>query len=90
MPESQPVSPEMESLRRTRDELQVQMHLARAELKEEWEKAETKWSRLEGEVHRLRDRAAAPTKELKHAVTELANDIGESYARIVEALRRPA
>ena len=81
---------DFDAIKRTRDEIRLQLHLARAELLEEWEHAETRFNRLEGEVQRLRETAAPPAKELKHAVTELAKDVGETYGRILDALRRPA
>ena len=83
-------SHDFDALRRTRDELLLQMHLAQSELKEEWEKVEVKWSRLQGEAHRLKDAASAPAHEVREAVDTLAKDVGESYARIRDALRRPA
>ena len=87
--EQAPVTERFPVLKRTRDELKVQVALAKAEIKEEWQKAEVKWSRLEGEVERLRERAGDATHEVGTGIEHLATDVGESYNRIREALKRP-
>ena len=87
--EQAPASERFPVLKRTRDELKVQVVLAKAEIKEEGQKAEVKWSRLEGEVERLRDVAGDAAKEVGTGIEHLAADVGESYNRIREAMRRP-
>ncbi len=46
----------IESLRQERDELNLQLHLAKAEVKQEWEELEKKWENLEETVRLLRQR----------------------------------
>ena len=76
-------------LLQARDEIRVKIHLAEADLRDEWEKAEVKWGRLQGEVERLRDEVKQPGHEIAHGAAALLKDLSEAYTRIGAALRRP-
>lgn len=88
--EQAPASERFPVLKRTRDELKVQVALAKAEIKEEWQKTEVKWSRLEGEMNRLREVAGEAAHEVGTGIEHLTTDLTDSYTRIREALKRPA
>ncbi len=77
-----------EKLKQERDELQVQLHLASMELKEEWEQAEKKWQHFSGVI----DEVADDTKETAEEVIETAKIVGDelktAYQRIAERIKK--
>ena len=89
MPETETIfNEQLENLRRTRDELRLQIHLGADEAREEWERAEAIWVRFEGEVQRFSSMAERPQKQLKEAAIALGHEIGVAYGRIRTALQR--
>ena len=88
-PAAKPVV-DLQPLLQARDEVRVRLHLAGAELREEWERAEVKWARLEGEVERLKKEAKRPSQEILRGARGLLEDLSDAYARIGAALKRPA
>ncbi len=80
---------DVSTLRQLRDELRLKIHLAEADLKVDWEKAEVLWSRVEGEVNRLRSETKGAGEEVVHGAGALVKELGEAYTRIGAALRRP-
>ncbi len=85
-----PFNEKLEYLHRLRDELGLQIHLGAEDIREEWEHAEVRWARLQGEVKRLAEASKRPSKKLKSAAVALAHEVGISYTRIQSALQRPA
>jgi predicted nucleic acid-binding Zn-ribbon protein len=73
---------ELAKLAQTRDELRVQIKLARADARDEWKRLEQTWQKVEGDVKRAVDHAKQPTKELGGAVRELMDELKRGYARI--------
>lgn len=67
----------IEELRQIRDELRVRMHLAAAEVRDEWESLDKKW-------HHFRARA----EQVGEAAGEAAEDVGEALELVGEELRR--
>ena len=61
-----------------RDEINVQMHLAKAQARDEWERTEQKW-------HHFQDRAATVGDA---AIRLLAEEIKAGYQRIREAMKQ--
>lgn len=84
-----PSHEQFENLRRTRDELRLQVHLGVAQVREEWDRAEVLWTRLQGEVHRLGDLTEQPKKQLGEAAGALVHEVGIAYGRIRASLGRP-
>ena len=80
---------ELEMLRTRRDELLVHAHLGRADLKDLWADAETKWNRLESELKRLGEQTKEPMDELRLGLSDLIVQLREGYHRIGTALERP-
>lgn len=78
---------EIDSLKRTRDELRVQLHLAAADAKDEFDKLETKWTRIENELNRLGSHAREPLDDISRAARELADELKKGYARIRDQLK---
>lgn len=77
---------ELRELRRVRDELKVQVHLGRAEAKEQWEKLEKRFHRAEAEVKKLAQRAEEPLHDVAEAAELLLEEIRNGYRRLRELL----
>jgi predicted nucleic acid-binding Zn-ribbon protein len=66
-----------EELKQARDELQVKIHLAAADARDEWEQLEKKWEQF-------RSRAEV----LGRTAEEAAEDVGEALEVVGEELKR--
>ncbi len=75
-------------LRTERDELRLKMHLARAEVRDEWEKVESKWAHLEYKAPAVASAAGAATRDVASAAKLLGEEIRHAYQRIRDALDR--
>jgi CBS domain-containing protein len=80
------VDEELETLRRVRDELRVQVHLGKAEAREQWEKLEQRFEEAEARVKRLAREADEPAQELGRAVRLLMQELRDGYRRVRDAL----
>jgi uncharacterized coiled-coil DUF342 family protein len=76
----------VDALTRQRDELNVKMHLAKAEVKDEWDKLETKWEEVQGKIATVREEAEKTTETVTTATGLLADEIKKGYERIKNAL----
>ena len=74
-------------LKAQRDELKVQMHLAKAELREEFDDLERKWEHIEGRLDKVGHEAKESAEEVGAALSTVADEIGVAYQRIKKALR---
>jgi CBS domain-containing protein len=77
---------ELGDLRRARDELRVQAHLAKAEVRDRWAEAEKGLSSLEGRAKRTARAAEKPLQQLQADARKLVADLRESYRQIRKAL----
>ena len=77
---------ELEPLRRTRDELRVQLHLGAAEAKDAWEKLEHAWQKLEQRAARVREATEEASEEIEDATDLLLDELTHGYERIKQAL----
>ena len=73
---------EFDQLATARDELRVQLRLARSEVRDEWDKLERTWERVETEFKHLGDHAKAPAKEISAAAQSLMKELKRSYERV--------
>jgi CBS domain-containing protein len=80
------IDEEVEDLRRLRDELRVQMHLAKAEAKELWDDMEQRFSDIEGKAKQVARQAEAPLEDIGEAARLLAEEIRNGYRRIRDML----
>jgi hypothetical protein len=71
-----------EALTRRRDELQVKLHLAKADARDEWDKMEKKWEHLKGRLSALQETAGDVSEDIGHAVKQLVSEIEEGYERL--------
>lgn len=79
-------SRELTDLERKRDELRVQLHLGKEELKARWDELETKWLKLRDEVRRTEQASGQTLEELKASVTKLAREVREGYENFKKTL----
>lgn len=80
-------SPKRE-LARMRDEIKVQMHLARAELKTQWEDLERQWTLLQSRLSVLEVAGNESKQGIGAAVQDLTKELKLGYARMRDALAR--
>jgi predicted nucleic acid-binding Zn-ribbon protein len=79
---------DLAQLATARDELRVQLELAKAEIKDEWSKLEDKYQRVEGELRRIGDSTKAPAKDIGQAARTLLDEIKHGYDRVKRQLDR--
>ncbi len=65
----------LENMKTLRDEIRVQMHLAKAEMKDEWDTLESKFEDMET---KLVDAA----EETRQTVNVIADELNDAYKRI--------
>ncbi len=70
-----------------RDELRVQLHLFKAETKDEWHDVEEKWHHLNVKIGRASQSAKKSAGEIGAAADQLAEEIGSAYKRMKRALK---
>ncbi len=78
-------SPKRE-LARLRDELQLQIHLAKADVRSQWEDLEKKWILLQSRLSGLRVARDESRREIGQAVKILVEELHEGYKRMRDAL----
>ncbi|MBB3017994.1 hypothetical protein FHR70_001034 [Microvirga lupini] len=71
----------VQDLKRTRDEIRVQIHLASKEAQEEWEQLESRWSAFESKAELEKS-----AKDVGDAVKILGAELKEALTRIRKAL----
>lgn len=76
----------MAELRQHRDELRVQMHLAKQEAKEEWDEVEKKFEVLEKKVAAAKDEAEDAAGNVFAALRLLGEEVGSAFKRIKNKL----
>ena len=76
----------MKQLETERDELRVQLNLAKLEAREEWEEMEKKMEAMRGRMKVVGDEAKEATDDVGTAVCALGDEIKEGFARIRKLL----
>jgi hypothetical protein len=76
----------IESLKQQRDELALQMHLGKAEAKEEWERVQVKLDQLADDFEPVKDAVGESAEGLLTSLGLVADEIKESFHRIRKAL----
>lgn len=69
-------------LRQERDEIRLKMHLAKAEIRDEWETLEGKWEHLEDRLASVAGETREAGKGVGTAFGIVADELGEAYRRI--------
>lgn len=78
---------ELDSLVRTRDELRVQAHLAKADARKEWDRLEGGLRRLQGELQRLAEHSKDAAHDIGTTSQALVDDLKQGFERIKRELR---
>ena len=77
---------ELAEVRRLRDELNVRIHLAKADARDHWEKLEHEFHRLEAKARQLSQATEEPLRDVRDAAGLLIDEIRDGYRRIRAAL----
>lgn len=73
-------------LKLQRDELNLQMHLASMEVRDEWEQLERKWEHFIGKTEHFRKEVEPSVDDVHIALSLLADEIKDGYKKIKKAL----
>lgn len=76
----------IESVKKERDELNLKIHLAEMEVRDEWELVEKKWQLLQSKGHQLSKATSESSHELGDAFTILGDQIKATYNRLKQAV----
>ena len=69
-------------LRQTRDELQLKIHLASLEIKDEWEKAQAQLEDLEVKISQLSGEAKEAGHDLLCTIEHIGGEVERAFTRI--------
>jgi hypothetical protein len=73
---------EFEALATIRDELKLKAHLAKADMKDELNRLEKRWLKLEEELRRGTGHMKEPLEELNASAKELVDELKRGYENI--------
>mgnify|MGYP003573723701 FL=1 len=73
-------------LGQARDELRVEVKLASAEIRDEWEELEKQWERFSQQMKRAGHEAAESGEDVGAALSLLGDELKKSYQRIRKAM----
>ena len=76
----------IESLKQGRDELNVQMHLAKSDAKDLWHELEDKWQIIRDQLDRIDDETGDATKDIGAATMVVAEEIRRGYQKLKDML----
>ncbi len=75
-------------LKTERDELRLQMHLAKAELRDEWEDLEEEYAHAQQKFDRFKKETGELAGEAKQAMGIVVDEIGAAYKRVRQRLKQ--
>jgi len=75
-------------LKTERDELRLQMHLAKAELRDEWEDLEEEYAQAQQKFDRFKKETGELAGEAKQAMGIVVDGIGAAYKRVRQRLKQ--
>ena len=73
-------------LRQTRDELRVQLNLAKAEARDEWEELEDKWEHFRTRMKPVEEAVGESAADVGDALMALGKELKKGYQRVRDAL----
>ncbi len=76
----------LEKLKQGRDELNVKIHLGKAEAKDLWQETEDKWRHLRSELDRVNHDSDDVARDVGAAAMLLAEEIRHGYERLKKLL----
>lgn len=78
---------ELTRLAEVRDELKVQLQLAKADLHGEWNKLEVTWERVQEELQRVANHTKEPVHNMGAAAKQLIEELKQGYERVRTQLK---
>lgn len=78
---------ELDALAKARDELKVQLALAKSEARDEWSRLETTFERVQGDLKRIGSDAKEPLKDIGAATRNLLEELKRGYERVKSDLK---
>jgi uncharacterized coiled-coil DUF342 family protein len=76
----------VERLKQGRDELNLKMHLGKAEAKDLWQETEDKWRHLRSELDKVNTDTDDVARDVGAAAMLLAEEIKQGYERLKQLL----
>jgi predicted nucleic acid-binding Zn-ribbon protein len=80
---------ELNRLAEIRDELRVQLKLAKADAQEEWNKLEVTWERVQEELQRVATHTKEPVQNIGAAARQLLDELKQGYERVRSQVKTP-
>ena len=77
----------MDDLKQWRDELNVQMHLGKAEAKDLWNETEDKWEHLRSQLDAMENETSDTAKDIGAASMLLVEEIKQGYERLKKMIK---
>lgn len=81
-PISQTLRRDIEQLKQLRDELRVQAHLGRAEVRDTWSRLERLWPKVESRVRDLESEADSARDHIFSATRALVEELRQGYQQL--------
>ncbi|MGJ0515501.1 MAG: hypothetical protein ACR65O_07110 [Methylomicrobium sp.] len=75
-----------ETLKQQRDEIRLQIHLATADLKDEWEDSEREWDHFKGKFAEIIDESKETTAEFLEKTRIVGEELKIAYKTIQKRL----
>ena len=75
-----------DDLKRQRDELQVKLHLAKADARDEWAKLETRWEEVRTKMEAVKKEASHTTESVASGLSGVLDELKKGYDRIRQTL----
>lgn len=75
-----------EDLKRQRDELQVKLHSATAEARDEWARLEARWEEAKAKLDIVRQETTKTTETVSIGLSLVLNELKNGYDRIRKSL----
>ena len=75
-------------LKQQRGEIELQIHLASMDAKQEWQKAEKNWGTFMDSLAVITDETKETSAEIIHATKIIGDELKETYRRISDRLKQ--
>jgi archaellum component FlaC len=75
-----------DNLKRQRDELQVKLHLAKADARDEWAKLETRWEEVKTKMDTVSQEASHTTESVASGLSLVLDELKKGYDNIRKTL----
>ncbi|WP_339800999.1 hypothetical protein [uncultured Marinobacter sp.] len=76
-----------ETLRQRRDELRVRLHLAKEDVKDEWDDLEVYWEKFRQKMEEAKHEAEGVSKETRETASRVGEELKEGYERLRKRMK---